>query len=158
MTELRAKPRCYLASPFGFSEAGRHYYREIYVPALAELVEPVDPWSLIGDQEVAAAVGEEREAEIARRIGRQNIAAIRSSDLLVASLEGQEIDSGTASEVGYAACLGLVCFGVRSDFRQTGEHGATVNLQVEAFILESGGAIATTLDELVAGLRKHLSH
>ena len=39
MTEPRAKPRCYLASPFGFSEAGRQYYREIYIPALAELVE-----------------------------------------------------------------------------------------------------------------------
>jgi len=156
MPPLDGKPRCYLASAFGFSEAGRHYYREIYVPALAEVITPVDPWSLISDAEVTAALREGREAEIAREIGRRNIQAIRSSQLLVASLEGQEVDSGTASEVGYAACLGLGCFGIRSDFRKTGEHGATVNLQVEAFILESGGFIAATLDELATGIRAYL--
>ena len=118
MPPLDGKPRCYLASAFGFSEAGRHYYREIYVPALAEVITPVDPWSLISDAEVTAALREGREAEIAREIGRRNIQAIRSSQLLVASLEGQEVDSGTASEVGYAACLGLGASGsVRTSAR-----------------------------------------
>ena len=152
------KPRCYLASPFGFTDAGRHYYRDVFVPALAGVIDPVDPWSLVDENEVAAALRDGREVEMARRIGRQNIAAIRSVDLLVAGLDGQEIDSGTAAEVGYAACLGVTCFGIRTDFRQAGEHGARVNLQVEAFILESGGFIASTLDELVAGLEAHLRH
>ena len=63
-----------------------------------------------------------------------------------------EPDSGTVAELGYGAALGLRCFGLRSDLRQSGEPGVAVNLQVEAFIVESGGMIAATLDELVAEL------
>ena len=56
-----ARPRCYLASPLGFSEAGRAYYAERYVPALAEHVEPVDPWTLSLPAEFAAARAAGRE-------------------------------------------------------------------------------------------------
>ena len=80
-------------------------------------------------------------------------AAIRSSALLVAFLEGQEPDSGTVAELGYAAALGKPCFGLRSDLRQTGEDGVAVALQVEAFVVASGGMIATTLVDLVDELR-----
>ena len=41
-----ARPRCYVASPLGFTEAGRRYYADVYLPALAEVVTPVDPWTL----------------------------------------------------------------------------------------------------------------
>jgi nucleoside 2-deoxyribosyltransferase len=141
------RPRCYVASPLGFNEAGRDYYERVYLPALATVVEPVDPWSL----DVVVAPGA-CERERALSIGRRNIEAIRSCELLVAHLEGQEPDSGTVAELGYGAALGLRCFGLRSDLRQSGEPGVAVNLQVEAFIVESGGMIAATLDELVAEL------
>jgi nucleoside 2-deoxyribosyltransferase len=157
MSDALPRVRCYVASPFGFTEAGRFYYREIFLPALALVVDSVDPWSLTGADEVSAAIRAGREAEMAREIGRRNIAAIRASDLLVACLDGQEVDAGTAAEVGFAAALGRPCFGVRTDLRQTGESGATVNLQVEAFILASGGSIAGTLAELVDDLRAHLT-
>ena len=78
--------------------------------------------------------------------------AIRGSQLLIAQLDGQEVDAGTAAEVGYAAALGLPCLGVRSDLRASGEPGMRVNLQLEAFIVLSGGFIAGSLDELVARL------
>jgi nucleoside 2-deoxyribosyltransferase len=139
--------RCYVASPLGFTEAGRDYYARVYLPALATVVEPVDPWLL------GATVPESTdEREWALAIGRRNIEAIRSCQLLVAHLDGQEPDSGTVAELGYGAALGLRCFGLRSDLRQTGEPGVAVNLQVEAFIVDSGGMIAATLDELVAEL------
>jgi nucleoside 2-deoxyribosyltransferase len=141
------RPRCYVASPLGFNEAGRDYYERVYLPALATVVEPVDPWSL----DVVVAPGT-CERERALSLGRRNIEAIRSCELLVAHLEGQEPDSGTVAELGYGAALGLRCFGLRSDLRQSGEPGVAVNLQVEAFIVESGGMIAATLDELVAEL------
>lgn len=145
--------RCYVASPLGFTEAGRHYYEHVYLPALREVVEVVDPWSLTSSGEVEEALAAGREREIALEIGRRNGEAIRSCTLLAANLDGQEADAGTVAEIGYGAALGLRCFGLRTDLRQSGELGVAVNLQVEAFILETGGRIATSLDDLVAALR-----
>ncbi len=144
------RPRAYIASPLGFTEAGRHYYAEVYLPALAEVVEPVDPWSFTSPSEVAdaAAAGELRQLWLS--VGRRNSAAIASADLIIALLDGQEVDSGTAAEVGYGAGLGKRCFGLRTDLRENGEAGVEVNLQVVAFILDSGGQVATSLAELVA--------
>jgi nucleoside 2-deoxyribosyltransferase len=145
--------RCYAASPLGFTEAGRHYYEHVYLPALREVVDVVDPWSLTSAAEVQEALAAGRERDIALEIGRRNSAAIRSCTLLAANLDGQEADAGTVAEIGYAAALGLTCFGLRTDLRQSGELGVAINLQVEAFILETGGRIATSLDDLVAALR-----
>lgn len=146
------RPRCYVASPLGFTEAGRHYYADVYLPALAQVVEVVDPWALTQPWEIEQALAARRERDIALEIGRRNTEAIRSCTLLAAHLDGQEADAGTVAEVGYAAALGLTCFGLRTDLRQSGELGVAVNLQVEAFILESGGRIASSLDELVRAL------
>ncbi len=154
-------PRCYVASPFGFTEAGRDYYRRVYLPALATVVEPVDPWAPAGEAgltsptgELSPAIGEERprEREIVLTIGRRNAQAIRSCALLAAYLDGQEPDSGTVAELGFAAGLGLSCFGLRSDLRRNGEPGASLNLQVQAFIVDSGGHLAASLEELVGAL------
>jgi nucleoside 2-deoxyribosyltransferase len=142
------KRRCYVASPLGFTEAGRDYYERVYLPALATVVEPVDPWSLGA---VSPPSATERDQALA--IGRANVEAIRSCELLVAQLDGQEPDSGTVAELGYGAGLGLRCYGVRSDMRQSGEPGVAVNLQVETFVVDSGGAMCATLEELVAALR-----
>jgi len=145
-------PRCYVASPFGFTEAGREYYRRVYLPALSTVVDAVDPWALTSEAELSAAVAEGRQSEIAVTIGRRNAEAIRSCALLAAYLDGQEPDSGTVSELGFAAGLGLACFGLRSDLRRNGEAGAALNLQVQAFIIDSGGTLAAGLQELVDAL------
>ena len=145
-------PRCYVASGLGFSEAGRHYYEHVDLPALRTVVTPVDPWALTTAEEVADARAAMRESEFALEIGRRNAEAIRGCKMLVAHLDGQEVDSGTAAEVGFAAALGLRCFGLRTDLRQSGEPGARVNLQVEHFVVASGGAIRDSLEALVSAL------
>jgi nucleoside 2-deoxyribosyltransferase len=147
-----SRPRCYIASPLGFSEAGRHYYSDVYLPALTRVVEPVDPWALTTDAEVEAARNDGKAREFALVVARRNSDAIRSSSMLAAFLDGQEPDAGTVAEVGFAAGLEKLCFGLRSDFRQSGEAGMSVNLQVEGFIVQSGGAIVSSLDELVGAL------
>jgi len=147
-----ARPRCYVASPLGFSEATRAYYATHYLPALAEHVEPVDPWALTAPEEFVAAAAAGREHELGIEVGARNAAAIRGAQLLIAHLDGQEVDAGTAAEVGFAAALGLPCIGVRSDLRSSGEPGMHVNLQLEAFVVLSGGFIAGSLAELVARL------
>jgi nucleoside 2-deoxyribosyltransferase len=150
------RPRCYVASPLGFSETTRSWYADVYLPALAEVVEPVDPWSLTSEAEVEAAHAAGHEREIALEIGRRNIEAIRSSSLLIAQLDGQEPDSGTVAELGYAAGLGLRCFGIRSDWRQAGEPGVPLNLQVVSFVAASGGTIEPSLEALLVRLREDL--
>jgi nucleoside 2-deoxyribosyltransferase len=147
-------PRCYVASPFGFSEAGRFYYDRVLIPMLDRVVTPVDPWALTSASAVEEAGREGRLRSFMLEVGRRNADAIRSSDLLVACLDGQEPDSGTVAELGYAAGLGKLCFGLRSDFRQAGEEGMAVNLQVETFVVESGGSIAASLDALMSTLAR----
>jgi nucleoside 2-deoxyribosyltransferase len=147
-----ARPRCYIASPLGFFEAGRIYYTERYLPALTDHVEPVDPWTLTEPQAFSAARAEGREHELGLEVGARNAEAIRGAQLVIAHLDGQEVDAGTASEIGYAAALGRPCIGLRSDLRRSGEPGMAVNLQVEAFIVLSGGFIASSLHDLVARL------
>lgn len=110
---------------------------------------PVDPWELTDPAEFARAAAEATLHEFVIEVGRRNARAIRGCDLLAAFLDGQEVDAGTAAEVGFAAALGLPCAGLRTDLRRAGEDGARVNLQVQAFIEMSGGRIAATLDDLV---------
>jgi nucleoside 2-deoxyribosyltransferase len=147
-----ARPRCYVASPLGFTEPGRDYYARCYLPALAEHVEPVDPWALASPDEFAAARAHGRERALGIEVGTRNAAAIRGARLLVAHLDGQEVDAGTAAEVGYAAALGLPCLALRSDLRASGEPGMHVNLQLEAFVMLSGGFVAGSLADLVERL------
>ena len=148
-----ARPRCYVASPLGFSESGRHYYAARYLPALAEHVEPVDPWVLTAPEEFVAAREQERAYELGIEVGARNAEAIRGAQLVIAQLDGQEVDAGTAAEVGYAAALGLPCLAIRSDLRSSGEPGMHVNLQLEAFVVLSGGFLTGSL----AGLLERLS-
>jgi nucleoside 2-deoxyribosyltransferase len=145
-----------VASPLGFSEPGRYYYARVLLPALEEIVDPVDPWSLITEEELAEAARTGAERELAADIGRRNKKAMVESELLVGILDGQELDSGTAAEIGYASALGMPCLGLRTDHRKNGEAGATVNLQVEAFIVLSGGEIVASLEQLLVALRSLL--
>ena len=149
---MNSLPRCYVASPLGFSEAGRHYYAEVFLPALGGVVAPVDPWSLTTPEEVEGARAAGRERDLALEIGARNAEAIRGCRLLAAYLDGQEVDSGTAAEVGFAAGLGLRCYGLRTDLRESGEPGVRMNLQVEHFVVANGGRVCASLEELVAEL------
>ena len=84
-----------------------------------------------------------------REIGATNRAAIDAADGVVAVLDGVDVDSGTAAEIGYAFGRGKLIVGYRGDFRLSADNeGSTVNLQVEFFIRESGGAIVSRYEEL----------
>ena len=86
-------------------------------------------------------------------VGEGNREAIESSDGMLAVLDGTDVDSGTASEIGYAFALGKKILGYRGDFRLTGDNpGSTVNLQVEYFIRKSGGRIVRSVEELADAL------
>ncbi len=153
------KKKVYLASPYGFSESTKMFMNDTLIPLLKRQgYDILNPWD-IGEHTAKDLLSvsstsdfSERQAayaEINRRIGQQNEIAIRQSDLLVAVLDGQEVDSGVAAEVGFAHALSKKVIGYRGDFRLSGENiGARVNLQVQYFIEKSGGKIALSLREL----------
>jgi nucleoside 2-deoxyribosyltransferase len=88
------------------------------------------------------------------QIAAANEAAIRRCNLVVAVLDGVDVDSGTASEIGFAYGLGKRSYGLRTDSRLAGDNpGALVNLQVQYWIEASGGKVVTTVDDLLVALR-----
>jgi nucleoside 2-deoxyribosyltransferase len=153
--------RIYMASPLGFSQAGRHFYEGVLVPFVRCLgFEVLDPWGST-DREKLAAVRAlpdspaRRKAwrALNREIGAGNRAAIDAARAVVAVLDGVDVDSGTAAEIGYAFARGKLIVGYRGDVRLSADNeGATVNLQVEYFIRESGGTIVDRYEELASAL------
>lgn len=156
------KPLVYLAGPLGFTAAGRLYYETVLVPAVraAGLV-PLDPWDV--DPEIQAVfdlpVGNDerrrRLPEVNRAVGARNARMIDECAAVLAVLDGTDVDSGTAAEIGYAAALHKPIVGLRCDLRMTGDNEATlVNLQVEWFILDSGGSLETDPSDAVTKLAR----
>lgn len=149
--------KLYLASPLGFSPENGAYLERIKAKLASQGVEVFDPWAqqqfepAIGraflESDHAARVSAFRE--IAERIGSANEDGIRWADTLLAVLDGAEVDSGTASEVGFASALGKTCYGLRTDLRDSGDFvGVPVNLQVLHFIQRSGGTMFRSIAEI----------
>jgi len=151
----------YLAGPLGFSEAGREFHYGKLIPELERSGHVVvDPWSLTDPGMIDAVANlpfgaERREAwrALNPEIGRNNHAALDACEAVVAVLDGVDVDSGTAAEIGYAFARGKPIVGYRGDLRLSADNEAlTVNLQVEYFIRASGGDIVTTLTQLPGAL------
>ncbi len=148
MNEGETRLNAYLASPFGFADSTRSFMNDVYVPALSQFVNVINPWDLTKQEEIDDAVRQGRSREMRYEIGKRNAEAIKRADIVIAALDGQELDSGTVAEIGFAAGLGKKIYGYRSDFRQAGELSAPFNPQVEYFVLSSGGIITSSLEEL----------
>ena len=65
----------------------------------------------------------------------RNRHALDRAKVVVAVLDGPDVDSGTAWEVGYAFAKGILVVGVRFDYRQSGEDGS-VNLMIRHSLTE----------------------
>jgi nucleoside 2-deoxyribosyltransferase len=165
------KPRAYLAGPLGFSEAGSAYYYGTLVPQVKEAgFEALDPWTLTPKSVIDSAATlrdcDQRRARFREvvnpTIGRNNAEAIKRCDVVIAVLDGSDVDSGTAAEIGYAAGLGKIILGYRSDSRLSADNeGSVVNLQVEYFIRHSGGDIVKSvglLRQALVELSKQIAH
>lgn len=155
--------KIYLAGPLGFSEAGRAFHSDVVVTTLSKLGHHVlDPFAMADGEKVARImrmpIGSKRLNALKAlnaEIGAGNSRAIDESDMVFAVLDGVDVDSGTAAEIGYAFARGKAILGYRGDFRLTGDNeGSTVNLQVEYFIRESGGTIITQIAEMKVALGK----
>ena len=154
----------YLAGPSGFSDSGLLWHNTVLMPkVVAAGLIAVDPWD---DQSAIAEImgrlpwGEERRNElvVANLIkGRQDLAMVDSAAGMLACLDGQDVDSGTALEIGYAHKGGKLIVGLRTDIRISSDNeGSQVNLMIETCALDSGGIITSSVDEAVEFLASKL--
>ncbi len=152
--------RVYLAGPDGFTPVLANWHRDVLVPAVAAAgLTPVSPWANFVEEFAAAfamAPSPARTAVLAdldKRVGEANAKMIETSAGILAQLDGVDVDSGTASEIGYGSALGLFICGVRSDFRLSSDNeGTRVNLQVEYFITRTGGHVHSATEPAIAEL------
>jgi nucleoside 2-deoxyribosyltransferase len=152
--------RVYVASPLGFTVPTRAYYNDVLLPALSSRgLEPLDPWSC-GDEVIReilqmppGPLQDDAWSEFAARhaagvslkeyLGSRNAALIDQAGAIFAVLDGTDVDSGTAAEIGYGAARGKPVVAWRSDLRLSADNAAAlVNLQVEYFILMNKGGYA----------------
>lgn len=160
--QLGAIMRIYMAGPLGFSEAGVRFHRELL--KLVERLghEPLDPWTLTAPAKLEAIRampwGRRRRDAWTRldmEVGATNRKAIDRADAVLAVLDGADVDSGTAAEIGYAFALGKSIVGYRGDWRICSDNeGTTINLQVEYFIRESGGTIVSRAEDIAGAIRR----
>jgi nucleoside 2-deoxyribosyltransferase len=154
----------YLAGPAGFSDSGRLWHETVLVPAvLAAGLVPKDPWagpSPITDVLESLPYGHElREALQAANLkqGRIDLDLVDQSEAVLACLDGPDVDSGTAVEVGYAFARHKLIVGLRTDIRRSADNdGSLVNLMVETCIFDSGGILTASIGEAVAYLSEKL--
>ncbi|VVB55918.1 Nucleoside 2-deoxyribosyltransferase [uncultured archaeon] len=67
-------------------------------------------------------------------IFNKNLKGIENSDIIVAVIDGADIDSGTAWEIGFAFAKAKPVLGLRTDFRTLGIEG-NVNLMIEQSVV-----------------------
>ncbi len=156
------KIKIYIASGLGFSEAGRLFLYEKIVPAFNKAgLTFFDPWTSTPDDIISSLNDlpyglekKERWKSVNSIIGFNNEKAIKQSGGVFAVLDGTDVDSGTAAEIGFASGIGKKILGYRNDFRLASDNeGCLINLQVEYFISLSGGKIITNIETLDVELR-----
>ena len=176
------KPVLFLSGPYGFSQISARGMA-LLIEILSKHFRVVNPFeddfnarageeiarlgeSLLGlshdkgpseNGEISYNAIPPRLQDLSMAIAGRNEQLLRESSIVLAILDGPDVDSGTASEIGLAYALGKPIFGYRSDFRMAGDNpGTVVNLQVEYFIRKSGGSIIRTPDELASTIPKML--
>ncbi|WP_428565825.1 MAG: nucleoside 2-deoxyribosyltransferase [Solidesulfovibrio sp. DCME] len=136
--------RVYLAGPL-FSLAERRFMAHLRdrvdaLPGLAALW----PGDLFADDDLPAM-----GAAAKGHIFRGCLAGLGGCDLVVAVLDGPQVDDGTAFEVGYAYARGMAVWGLRTDFRSAGDTAQSlVNCMLEC----SCQKIFKDIDALMSGL------
>jgi nucleoside 2-deoxyribosyltransferase len=157
-------PKVYVASPLGFSTPTREFYDAVLLPLLWEAdLETFDPW---GDEELNEKLDAARALPFGKRryrallalnkeAGKRNADKINDAQGMFAVLDGVDVDSGAAAEIGFAAAKEKPIVGLRFDTRQTGDNeAALVNLQVEYFISLKGRVIAADRKDVVGSIRR----
>jgi nucleoside 2-deoxyribosyltransferase len=141
------QPKVYIAAAL-FSQAELAFNAKLLleIEQFCKCYLPQRDGTLLAD---AVASGEER-GEVAAGVFDADVRAIRNADIVVAVLDGSEIDSGVAFEVGVAWTLQKRVLGLRTDSRRPIAGG--INPMVEGACCR----ITESIEELMGCLRSHV--
>src|SRR5271169_5932048 len=130
----------YFAGPLGFSEAGTNFSHAVLIP---ELERPgyivINPFDLADRVRRISAIrampaGDQRIQAWQKfnfDNGQGNRDAIDQCDIVFAVLDGIDVNSGTAAEIGYAFARRKPIIGYRGDSRLSSDNeGGKINGQV----------------------------
>ncbi|MFO7966702.1 MAG: nucleoside 2-deoxyribosyltransferase [Archaeoglobaceae archaeon] len=135
--------KVYLAGPL-FNQSERALNHQI---AQSLRDNGYDVW--LPQENFPAAVGSEEEKE---RVFEADLKALRDCEVVVAVLDGECVDSGTAFEVGYAFALEIPLVGIKTDIRVFSKC-EEVNLMIEQAVkLIKSSHIQELLDDLLKTL------
>lgn len=145
--------RIYIAGPL-FSVAEREFNKR-----LAEALKArIDNCSFSLPQEYAASVA--GQPGFLEQVFDHSLKSIRDSDVVIAVLDGPDVDAGTCVEIGYAYANRKPIIGVRTDFRASEDKG--VNLMVSnacsqlIWLRDSGIELEHVLNEVVSTVKNFL--
>lgn len=153
----------HVASALLFTVPGRIFYNQTLVRVLrANDLEPLDAWHelpnlarMTADRRHLTVRPDGAAAAAAMALAEANQAALDRCHGVFAVMDGTDVESGVAAEIGYAAARGLPVVGWRSDVRRAGEPiSAHVSVQLEHFVAISGGGIFNDLDLAVTALKR----
>jgi nucleoside 2-deoxyribosyltransferase len=92
-----------------------------------------------------------------KQISLTCIRDIEKCQIVVANMEGTDVDSGTAWECGYAAGINKPVIGVRTDFRQRGDDGGLNCMlsrnSVEIVTGNDINEVANEIDRIIKSLK-----
>jgi len=148
--------KIYLASPLGFSETTKDFMEKLENKLKSLGFEVLNPWGFFPDGQIEKVMGIKNQSDRKKalhvlnlEIAQCNEQAIKKCDIIFSVLDGSDVDSGTASEIGFGYAIGKKIIGYRGDFRLSGENeGSLINLQVQYWIEKSGGCIIRKASEI----------
>jgi nucleoside 2-deoxyribosyltransferase len=82
-----------------------------------------------------------------QKIYEEDISALKACDVVVAVLDGMEVDSGVAFEMGYAVAIGKPVMGLKTDHRAFSKV-EDVNLMLELPLIKLCSSIDDVITEL----------
>ena len=148
--------RIYLSAPL-FTQVERRWNRML----AAELEARIAGAEIILPQDLKFGDAYNRSSDFSK-LFRGCVDLLEQADLVVAVLDGPDVDSGTAFEVGYAHARGVPIIGIRTDFRKSQDRGlnlmlaqgCTELLRAMSFNEDLGQLVKDLAGKIVAALRK----
>lgn len=100
-----------------------------------------------------------------RKLYKECVDLLEDSDVVVAVLDGPDVDSGVAFELGYAVARGIPVIGIRTDYRESQDRGLNLMLsnacdellREMSFSEDLGQLVRDLVGKIVAAL-KNIGH
>jgi len=137
--------KIFIAGPL-FSQAEREFNLKVDEKLRKQGFETFLPQRDVGKLDELLAKEGERAY---RTIFKRDLKGLDQADVVVAILDGPDVDSGTAFEVGYAFSKGKPVIGLKTDMRVFAKDEELNNMLAQGI-----RALARNLDEVVSELRR----